>query len=108
MVVIEEDDKPRRLWKLGRIIELITSKDGHIRAAVLRVAGNCILQRPIQKIYPLEIIQQQAQEVTTSEEKQIQEVTTSEDKSADLDKSQCSRPQRAVEARKRLTAYAAL
>ena len=46
--------------------------------------------------------------MTTSEEKQIQEVTTSEDKSADLDKSQCSRPQRAVEARKRLTAYAAL
>ena len=51
MVVIEEDDKPRGLWKLGRIIELITSKDGHIRAAVLHVAGNRILQRPIQKIY---------------------------------------------------------
>ena len=110
VVVIEEDDKPRGLWKLGRIIELITSKDGHIRAAVLRVAGNRILQRPIQKIYPLEIIQQQAQEVITSEEKQIQEVITSENKSADLDKSQCSRPQRAaaVKARKRLTAYAAL
>ena len=56
VVVIEEDDKLRGLWKLGRIIELITSKDGHIRAAVLCVAGNRILQRPIQSLfYPLEI-----------------------------------------------------
>ena len=53
----------------------------------------------------LEIIQQQAQEVTISEEKQGQEVTTSEENSTD---SQCSRPQQAaaVEARKRLTTYA--
>ena len=44
---------PRHLWKLGRIEELITSKDGKIRAT--DKTEQYSIQRPIQKLYPLEV-----------------------------------------------------
>ena len=56
-VVIVEEDKPRGLWRLGRITKLITGRDGYVRGAVLRISGNNVLQRPIQKLYPLEVMQ---------------------------------------------------
>ena len=46
-------------WKLARIKSLVIGKDGRARGAVLRVAstGNqeSLLQRPLQRLYPLEI-----------------------------------------------------
>ena len=107
MVVIHEDDKPRGLWRLGRITKLITGKDGHVRAAVLRVSKDCSLQRPIQKLFPLEIAQQRAPETTTTaDEAEPQHEDSREERQDKVD----SRPQRAaaVDARRRLAAYAAL
>ena len=50
---------PRGLWKLGRIQELLTGRDGQTRAAVVRVAlrdrQHVLLRRPVQLLYPLEI-----------------------------------------------------
>lgn len=58
VVIIHSDDQPRSMWKLGKVLELLTGRDGEHRAAVLQVAGQGRsakrLQRPVQRLYPLE------------------------------------------------------
>lgn len=59
VVIIHSDDKPKGMWKLGKVEELLNSPDGEHRAAVLRVAGQGRsgkrLQRPVQRLYPLHV-----------------------------------------------------
>ncbi len=58
VVIIHSENQPRGMWNLGRVEELIIGNDGEARAAVLRVAGqgrrSKCLQRPVQRLYPLE------------------------------------------------------
>jgi hypothetical protein len=46
-------------WKLGKVEELLLSKDGIVRAARVKVQGDggkqVILRRPIQHLIPLEV-----------------------------------------------------
>ena len=55
IVLIYDKSQPRHLWNLGRILELIRSKDGLLRAAQVKCgsSGN-ILSRPLNKLYPIE------------------------------------------------------
>ena len=58
VVLIQDENQPRTLWKLGRIEELLTGSDGRVRGARLRVrAGNkhTSLKRPMQLLYPVEV-----------------------------------------------------
>jgi hypothetical protein len=48
------DEKPRNVWKLTVIEELIRGNDGLVRAASIRTK-NGQTNRPITKLYPLEI-----------------------------------------------------
>ena len=48
------DEKPRNVWKLAVIEELIRGNDGLVRAANIRTK-NGQTNRPITKLYPLEI-----------------------------------------------------
>ena len=54
IVLIYDKSQPRHLWNLGRILELIRSKDGLVRAAQVKCgsSGN-ILSRPLNKLYPM-------------------------------------------------------
>ena len=54
-VVLIADDKLRRSeWKIGRVTELIMSKDKRIRCACVRMGKKGrILRRPINKLYPI-------------------------------------------------------
>ncbi len=59
-VVLQHDDSlPRSFWKLARLVELITGRDGKTRGAVVKVpyrSGRTItLRRPLQLLYPLEL-----------------------------------------------------
>lgn len=64
VVLIGDDDQPRNSWRMGRIEEVITSKDGAIRSAKVRVVGarkakkgpleTRILNRPVNALFPLE------------------------------------------------------
>ena len=61
-VVIVEDQSPRLFWRLGKIENVILSKDGLVRGAKVRVGtksgerGGCVvLERPLQRLYPLEV-----------------------------------------------------
>lgn len=52
-VVIIHDDGPKLKWKVGKIVEVLHSKDGLIRTAKVKTKYG-ILCRPIIKLYPIE------------------------------------------------------
>ena len=58
LVIIKDEQCKRSFWKMGRVIELIKSKDGIVRSVSVKVAsgnGTAILKRPLQLLIPLEI-----------------------------------------------------
>jgi len=55
IVLIFNDKQPRQQWKMGRIIELLTSKDNRIRSAKVIIGKTRnIIDRPINRLYPIE------------------------------------------------------
>ncbi|XP_065053577.1 uncharacterized protein LOC135682559 isoform X2 [Rhopilema esculentum] len=59
VVLVHEDGAKRLSWKKGIIEDLIVGKDGKVRGVSVRIVGRegktQILNRPVQKVYPLEI-----------------------------------------------------
>ena len=59
VVVVHDENLPRGFWRLGRIEEVISGRDGRVRGATVRLASRnrqkTLLHRPIQLLYPLEI-----------------------------------------------------
>ncbi|XP_052268588.1 uncharacterized protein LOC127869969 [Dreissena polymorpha] len=55
-VVQIHDDGPRCRWKLAVVVDVVTGRDGHIRAAKVRTSNGLYTLRPIAKLYPLEVI----------------------------------------------------
>jgi hypothetical protein len=73
-VIVKEDQKPRNTWKLAIVKQLITGRDGVIRAAKLKTAGgNNYLERAIQHLFPLEL--QCDKKITTRLDPDAQEFT---------------------------------
>ncbi|GFU39507.1 integrase catalytic domain-containing protein [Trichonephila clavipes] len=54
IVLIENPNKKRLYWPLGKVIELIPGRDGKVRTLKLRCINSEIF-RPIQRVFPLEI-----------------------------------------------------
>ncbi|GFY35953.1 uncharacterized protein TNCV_4843251 [Trichonephila clavipes] len=54
IVLIEDPNKKRLYWPLGKVIELIPGRDGTVRILKLR-CSNFEIIRPIQRVFPLEI-----------------------------------------------------
>lgn len=61
VVLVHEEDTPRGLWRTARILELVTSKDHHIRSAKIQVDHQRPIWRPINLLYPLEVTAETAQ-----------------------------------------------
>jgi len=57
IVLLQEDRRPRHMWKKARVEELKVGRDGAKRTAVFRGANGTILVRPIQLVIPLEVDQ---------------------------------------------------
>ena len=56
VVIVFEDKQPKQSWKLGRIVELITSKDNKIRGAKVKLGKTKnVIGRPINRLYPVEV-----------------------------------------------------
>ena len=90
--------------ELARVVKLITGKDNHTRGAILHVpsSGHAgVLQRPIQRLYPIETTAESVLENTT------EDCDTKQDINCDIEQ---ERPRRsaASEARKGIAACAAL
>ncbi|XP_055932080.1 uncharacterized protein LOC129962358 [Argiope bruennichi] len=56
LVLLQEDLRPRQMWKKALVVKLIDGRDGRIRTCILRVKGKEIT-RPIQLVIPLEVDQ---------------------------------------------------
>ena len=54
VVIIQDESRNRRSWKLGIVDELIVGRDGIIRAAKMR-AGKGVMERAVQHLHPLEL-----------------------------------------------------
>ncbi|KAL1447894.1 hypothetical protein WDU94_012402 [Cyamophila willieti] len=54
MVLIGDENMKRLSWPVGRVEELITSKDNQVRVVKVRTAQGMVV-RPVQRIYRLEI-----------------------------------------------------
>ncbi len=54
IVIIRGDEKNRNLWKLGKVVRLISGRDSEIRGAKVQTS-NGILERTPQHLYPLEL-----------------------------------------------------
>ena len=94
-VVLIKDDLPRGSWKIGRIIQLRQSSDGHCRSAKILLPSNKVLNRALNFLYPLEC--------GTTEEIQDEHVHTDTDIQVNMDK-KSERPIRKskLEARKKI------
>ena len=59
VVLIKDDATKRKVWKKGRVEQLVRGNDGKVRGAVLKVkspTGNLsTIRRPVQKLIPLEV-----------------------------------------------------
>ena len=53
-VILIKDDLPRGSWRMGRIQDLIPSRDGQIRSAKILLPSMKILGRPLSLLYPIE------------------------------------------------------
>ncbi|XP_017881150.1 uncharacterized protein LOC108625564 [Ceratina calcarata] len=66
IVIIGDDNRKRINWPLAKVERLIEGRDGVVRVAILKTKDG-ILNRPLQRIYPLEIESNTVHENETNE-----------------------------------------
>jgi len=57
VALLQEDVRPRHMWKRALIEQLIGGRDGMIRTIVLRTPEGNTITRPVQLVMPLEVDQ---------------------------------------------------
>ena len=57
LALLQEEVRPRHMWKRGLIEELRPGRDGRIRTVLLRTPEGNRISRPVQLVIPLEIDQ---------------------------------------------------
>ncbi|XP_053376986.1 uncharacterized protein LOC123529097 [Mercenaria mercenaria] len=62
-VVLIKENLPRGVWRMGRICELLQSRDGQIRSAKVNTATGKVLGRPLNLLYPVECVSQRYSEM---------------------------------------------
>ena len=71
IVTVEDEQRKNRLsWRLGRVEGVIKSTDDVIRGVRLRLANGQRIERPLQKVFPLEVYSDNAprkQETSTDD-----------------------------------------
>ena len=59
LVLVHDESQPRGFWRLAKVEDTITGKDGWIRGAKLKVSArggrSTSLQQPLSLLYPLEV-----------------------------------------------------
>ena len=84
VVLVGADNKKRCEWPLAKIIELIPGKDEKVRVAKVRTTGG-ILNRPLQRLYPLEVASAEDIPVSTQVKEQIVAPKKSQDEREELE-----------------------
>ena len=79
-IVLVHDERPRGFWRLAKVNQLLTGKDGLVRGAVVKGKDKFTeLQRPLQLLYPLEVdqfVSQPDEAQQDAEEKRVEDTNT--------------------------------
>ena len=54
IVIVQDSNIPRLLWRLGIVENVIISKNNQVRGAKVRLSNSQILERPVNMLYPIE------------------------------------------------------
>ena len=54
-IVHVKDKCPRGAWKIGKITEVVVSRDGERRSAKIKLSSGITINRPLNLLYPLEL-----------------------------------------------------
>ena len=58
-MVVHHETLPRGFWRLGKVDDVVTGRDGYVRGAKVKVAkkgrGSVMVYRTIQRLFPLEV-----------------------------------------------------
>ena len=73
-IVLIKDNLLRGFWRIGRITELISSRDQHIRTAKVLLPSKTIIGRPLNLFYPIEFSEKE--EVEDEQKQKDQPVTS--------------------------------
>ena len=74
-IVLIKEDLPRGSWRLGKIIELIRSRDDEIRAAKVQLASKKFFSRAINQLYPLECSSPDPSKIDLAKQKEVSSVS---------------------------------
>lgn len=55
IVLLQEVNTPRLLWKMGRVLSIYPGRDNRVRACEVLLANGNKIRRPIQMLCPLEV-----------------------------------------------------
>ena len=78
-VVVVHDDTPRLQWKLAVVDDLVKGNDGLVRSAHISTA-NHKTNRPITRLYPLEVVSSETRENTDHEQGSTSRETSDREK----------------------------
>ena len=98
IVLVREDNVPRRVWKLAKIKQFIFSKDGQIRSVIIILPNKYEVSRAINQLSPLEIPSQDSNEVQLA----LTEIQTQKDNSVESGSKRISTRTAAVRACQRI------
>ncbi|XP_064461641.1 uncharacterized protein LOC135371581 [Ornithodoros turicata] len=56
VVLISEEKVPRHMWKMGRVATVFWGRDKVVRACAVKLPDKTVLRRPVQLLYPLEMV----------------------------------------------------
>ena len=98
IVLVREDNVPRRVWKLAKIKQFIFSKDGQIRSVIIILPNKYEVSRAINQLSPLEIPSQDSNEVQLA----LTEIQTQKDNSVESGSKRISTRTAADKARQRI------
>uniref|UniRef100_A0A1I7V7M6 DUF5641 domain-containing protein n=1 Tax=Loa loa TaxID=7209 RepID=A0A1I7V7M6_LOALO len=62
IVLVNEPEIPRGMWKLAKIKEIKRGRDGQIRNAIVELSRGKLLNRPVNMLYPLEVDDKEVEE----------------------------------------------
>ena len=54
-VVLIKDEIPRGCWRMGKVIKLVTSADGSVRSAKIKMPSGRVFGRPLNLLFPIEV-----------------------------------------------------
>ena len=103
-VVLIKDNLPRDSWSMGRIQELIKSRDWQCRSARVLLASNKVIGRPLSLLYPIEC---QAKEMNRDSQNQSKQQTADKQNVAEVQIDRVNNSDRDSGRPKRLTASTA-